>query len=114
MMRALALGLAVALAACGTAKRGEPMAGPFQPADPGQRRGEVLFDRHCDKCHTGGEGALGPALNDKPLPVELMKLQTRRGIGAMPGFPASEISDQELDDLMAYIVALRRHRGVTE
>jgi mono/diheme cytochrome c family protein len=108
-----ALILAAALAACGASRRSEPVAGTFEPRNDRERRGEALFDRHCHKCHTGGEAGLGPGFNDKPLPVHLMKLQTRVGIGAMPGFKESEISDQELDDLMSYIVALRHHHGVT-
>jgi mono/diheme cytochrome c family protein len=104
---------AVALAACGPARRSEPAAGAFKPQNESERRGEALFDRHCSKCHTGGEAGLGPGINDKPFPVPLMKLQTRKGLGAMPGFPEREISEQELDDLMAYIVALRRQKGFT-
>jgi mono/diheme cytochrome c family protein len=64
---------------------------------------------HCQKCHPGGEAGLGPALNDKPLPVFLMRFQVRKGLGAMPAFPESRISGDELDDLLKYVVAFRRH-----
>jgi mono/diheme cytochrome c family protein len=110
----LVLLAALLLGACGPARRSEPAAGAFVPASESERRGEVVFDRHCNKCHVGGEAALGPGINDKPLPVALMKTQVRIGIGAMPGFPEREISARELDDLMDYLKALRRHKGVTD
>jgi mono/diheme cytochrome c family protein len=40
----------------------------------------------------------------------MIKLQTRLGMGAMPGFTEEQISAEELDNIAAYIVALRRHR----
>jgi mono/diheme cytochrome c family protein len=112
-MRTLVL-LTLVLAACGPARRSEPAVGAFVPASKGEQRGEIVFDRHCNKCHVGGEAGLGPGINDKPLPVALMKTQVRVGIGAMPGFPEREIGAQELDDLMEYLKALRRHKGVKE
>ena len=98
------------LAACGTARRGEPVAGPFQPQNAALKRGEALFDRHCNKCHVGGEAALGPGINDKPLPKFLMHTQVRVGMGAMPSFKKDEISDEEVDLILDYLKALRRHR----
>jgi mono/diheme cytochrome c family protein len=105
---------ALLVGACGPARRSEPAVGPFEPRDESERRGELVFDRHCNKCHVGGEAALGPAINDKPLPVALMKTQVRVGLGAMPAFPESEISGAELDDLMAYLKGLRHHHGVAD
>jgi mono/diheme cytochrome c family protein len=108
--RAACLALAAtACVACGTARRGEPVAGPFASQDAKVLHGADVFDRHCDKCHNGGEAALGPSLNDKPLPQFLMKFQVRRGLGSMPGFSEEQISDDDLDALTEYIVALRHH-----
>ena len=104
-----ALLLLVLLAGCGSARRGEPLAGAFLPADDSEQHGQALFADHCYKCHPGGEAGLGPALNDKPLPVFLMRLQVRRGLGAMPSFSDEALSDEELDDLLEFVVALRRH-----
>jgi mono/diheme cytochrome c family protein len=70
-------------------------------------RGEVVFMQHCHSCHPGGEAGLGPALNNKPLPGFLIRLQVRQGIGAMPRFSEDVISGTELDDLVAYMMALR-------
>jgi mono/diheme cytochrome c family protein len=70
--------------------------------------GEQVFLQHCHQCHPGGQAGLGPALNSKPLPEFLIKFQVRRGLGAMPPFPETIISSRELDQLSAYLVALRR------
>ena len=111
MILRLLVAFALLMAGCGTAKRSEPAAGPFTAGNAAQRNGQVVFDRECSKCHTSGEAVLGPGINDKPLPEFLMRTQVRVGIGAMPGFTEQEISDKELDDLMAYILALRKHGG---
>jgi mono/diheme cytochrome c family protein len=111
---AVVVALALVLVACGPSRRSEPATGTFKPQTDSERRGEALFDKHCNKCHTGGESGLGPGFNDKPLPVAAMKLQTRVGVGAMPGFPEREISDQELDDILTYVKALRRERGIKD
>lgn len=70
--------------------------------------GRRAFARHCHECHPGGDAGLGPAINNKPLPQGLIKLQVRHGLGAMPAFSAEHLSDAELDAITAYLVALRR------
>ena len=102
--------LGIAVAACGTARRSEPVAGPFQPMNASLKRGEALFDRHCNKCHVNGEASLGPGINDKPFPKFLMYTQVRVGMGAMPSFKKDEISDEEVRLILDYLKALRRHR----
>jgi mono/diheme cytochrome c family protein len=106
----VAASVLLALPACYPSRRAEPVVGPMTLADPALQRGRIVYDRYCYKCHTEGEGGLGPILNDKPLPRFLMKLQVRVGLGFMPAFSSREISDEELDDLVNYIVALRHHR----
>ena len=64
---------------------------------------------HCYQCHPGGAAGLGPGLNDKPLPGFAIKTQVRRGLGAMPAFSPEKISDSDLDNLVAYLVTLRRN-----
>ena len=105
----VAIALAAALAGCSTARRSEPVAGPFRPTTVALQRGEALFDRHCNKCHVGGEAALGPGINDKPFPKFLMHTQVRVGMGAMPSFKKDEISDEEVDLILDYLKALRHH-----
>ena len=106
-----AVALAVVLAGCAGARRSEPLVGSFRPMDASLKRGEALFDRHCNKCHVGGEAALGPAINDKPFPKFLMHTQVRVGMGAMPSFKDDEISDEEVGLILDYLKALKRHRG---
>jgi len=65
--------------------------------------------KHCNQCHPGGEGGVGPALNNKPLPGFLIKFQVRRGMGAMPAFSSQVISDAQLDSLASYLKELRQH-----
>lgn len=98
------------LSACGPAYRGEPLYGPLAASDPQVVLGEEVFYANCHQCHPGGSGGLGFAINDKPLPGWLMRFQVRNGLGAMPAFSEEQISDAELNALVAYLVALRRHR----
>ena len=103
-----ALLLAGMLVACGTARRGAPLTGEHTPPTAEIALGQRVFDANCHQCHVGGTQGLGPALNDKPLPGWLIRLQVRRGLGAMPSFTEEEISDEELDALVSYMVWLRR------
>jgi len=100
---------AITVAACGSPRRGEPTAGPMKLDDPSVRRGQALYDVHCYKCHTAGEGGMGPIINDKPLPQFLMRFQVRHGLGTMPAFSEQEIGERELEDILNYMVALRHH-----
>ncbi|HUR27664.1 MAG TPA: cytochrome c, partial [Planctomycetota bacterium] len=92
--------LAALAAACSSARRSETVAGPLNLSDQETLRGAAVFMGSCNKCHPLGEAGLGPALNNKPLPKFMMRLQIRKGLGAMPAFSEKEISDGELDDLL--------------
>ena len=105
---ALLLGLLLAGTACRSVRRGEPLTGVLDHTSPKIARGEQVFARHCHYCHPGGKGGLGPGLNDKPAPQWLIKTQVRLGLGVMPSFNEDRISPEELDDLTAYLVALRK------
>jgi mono/diheme cytochrome c family protein len=93
------------LAACGPSRRGEPFSS--LQLTSAESKGQEHFMRHCHECHPGGAAGLGPALNNKPLPRWLMRQQVRHGLGAMPGFSAQEISDENLDLILDYLKALR-------
>ena len=108
---AAVVGLCLLSLACGTARRREPLATPVA-LDQRAERGRVVFMAQCHQCHPGGEAGLGPALNDKPLPEFLKKFQVRHGLGTMPSFSEQRISDEQLDDLMEYLKALRRARPI--
>jgi mono/diheme cytochrome c family protein len=97
-------------AGCASARRSEPIAGPI-PLDEKASAGEVVFMRHCNGCHPHGDAGVGPALNNKPLPDAAIKLQIRTGVvgaGTMPPFGPDQISDQEIDEIIAYLTALRK------
>jgi mono/diheme cytochrome c family protein len=97
-------------AACGSARRSEALSGDRQPPNTTLALGEEVFDRACSQCHPGGEGGLGPALNNKPLPRWAIRVQVRNGVGAMPRFRSGEISEAQLDAMTSYMVWLRRQR----
>jgi mono/diheme cytochrome c family protein len=96
-------------AGCASARRDEPLVGPLPITDAALERGEKLFMKKCNQCHPKGDAGLGPALNNKPLPGFMIKLQVRMGAGAMPSFSKEEISKSELEELVSYLKALRRH-----
>jgi mono/diheme cytochrome c family protein len=97
----------LAVCACSTARRTEPLAPPIDVSDPKVARGEKVFFQHCHQCHPHGQGGLGPAIVNKPLPEFLMKFQVRHGLGMMPSFGPDKISAEDNDALMAYIKAVR-------
>lgn len=103
----LSLLLATATVGCHSVRRGEPITGPMD-LTPDEQHGRVVFQQRCHQCHPHGEAGLGPALNDKPAPVFLMKTQVRAGLGAMPRFDKHIIPSSDLDDLMDYVMALRK------
>jgi len=103
--------VALAAVGCRSVRRGEPIVGQLQSNDPDVQHGKIVYAHRCYSCHPGGEGGLGPGLNDKPLPVFAMKLQVRTGIvgfGVMPSFDKHQIPSEDLDDLMKYIKAVRK------
>ncbi|WP_447977226.1 c-type cytochrome [Candidatus Nitrospira bockiana] len=63
----------------------------------------------CHQCHPGGEAGLGPAINNKPLPDFLVRLQVRKGFGAMPGFTTEQLTDEELAHVLVYLHELADH-----
>jgi mono/diheme cytochrome c family protein len=95
------------VAACGTARRDEPEKSEFKPANAQIALGEKIFKQQCDFCHPGGASGFGPALNNKPLPGFAMKFQIRHGLGGMPAFDSTLVSDQERDAIIEYLKALR-------
>ncbi|HJP61658.1 MAG TPA: cytochrome c, partial [Gemmatimonadaceae bacterium] len=59
-------------------------------------------------CHPGGAAGLGPPLNNKPAPAFVIRFQVRHGLGAMPAFDSTQISDADLHAVAEYLKALRR------
>jgi mono/diheme cytochrome c family protein len=102
----LLFGLLATLSGCGSARRDLPSEETLLATNMAQ--GEQVFLHYCHQCHPAGQAGVGPALNNKPLPKFLMKIQVRHGLGAMPGFSEETISSPELDQLTAYLIALRQ------
>lgn len=97
------------LAGCGTPRRGENIAAPLAFSTEKEARGEKYFMTYCNKCHPQGESGVGFAINNKPLPGPIMKTQVRLGAGAMPAFSKEFLSDDKLDDIIAYLQTIRKH-----
>ncbi|HUN27365.1 MAG TPA: cytochrome c [Steroidobacteraceae bacterium] len=88
---------------------------------PGEPRGYVQFQRDCSVCHGRGPARPGtralrakyqgklPALLEErtDLTGAYVKDIVRHGISVMPPFRKTELSDQDLDAIVAY---LTRHR----
>jgi mono/diheme cytochrome c family protein len=99
---------ALFMAGCGSARRDAPFTGPHVPPDEQILLGARVFASSCNGCHPGGTQGIGPAINNKPLPTWLMRFQVRKGLGAMPAFTEEDISGEQLDALLRYLVWLRR------
>jgi mono/diheme cytochrome c family protein len=110
-LRALALAtLALLATSCATAGRDEPLAGPLPLDSPQLVAGQQVFMRNCYQCHPGGSAGLGPAINNKALANAHIRAQVRKGVGPMPAFDETRIPDSDLDNLIAYLKTLRRHK----
>jgi cytochrome c551/c552 len=77
----------------------------------GSNRGQILFGRYCDSCHTGGREMIGPSLvapqfkSQYKSADKIMKL-VRTGGFDMPAYPATLVSDDELRLIAEYILSL--------
>jgi mono/diheme cytochrome c family protein len=107
-VRAELLVVILAIAACGKTQRGEPKAPELRPQTAEVARGGQLFRKFCYQCHPNGAGGLGPAINDKPLPELAIRTQIRKGVGAMPAFDDSWLTDDEVASIAHYVHELRR------
>jgi mono/diheme cytochrome c family protein len=90
--------------------------------DPGQPRGLAEFERACAVCH--GEGPAKPgtrALHTKyqgkepalladrtDLAPDYIRFTVRHGVSVMPPFRKTELSDADLDQVVAYLTRKRR------
>jgi mono/diheme cytochrome c family protein len=96
---ALALLAVVLLAgACDIAGRGSVPEGDVT------RGGTLWVQSSCVGCHgINAEGSAGgPALANTPLSLAEATSITRRGVPGMPEYPASQVSNQDLQDMYAW------------
>ena len=89
-----------------------------RPAAPASPAGDDLFAAKCAACHaSGGWGTRALARRMPPdraellrrpaVPAALVKLAVRRGIGSMPPFTPTDLSDDELDRLARWLETRR-------
>ncbi len=69
--------------------------------------GKAVFDQNCNACHPGGDKGVGPALKGRNLGADVIRTTVRSGKGSMPPFSATQISDQQLTNLIAYVQSLK-------
>lgn len=91
-------------------RRSIPIDGPLPLTDSSVVQGRIHFMAHCQKCHPSGNSGLGGSINKVPFTF-LKRFQARHGLGVMPSFTEREISDEELDEILAYLQALRKYNN---
>ena len=92
------------------ARRSEPIRGLLAIDNVAVKEGQIVYMAHCQKCHPVGESGLGPAINSNPAPKFVNKFQVRHGLGMMPAFSEKHISDQDLQNIVQYMAALKRNK----
>ena len=88
--------------------------GASQAAGPGPAGNAAAGKAHyafgntsCSNCHgVEGQGAFGPALAGRKLTFERFKTYVRNPLGRMPAYVESELTDQEIADMVAYFETL--------
>jgi mono/diheme cytochrome c family protein len=91
-------------------RKGEPLTQKtFLPKNERVALGERVFMANCQKCHPGGEGGLGPAINANPAPQFIKRFQMRHGLGVMPSFKKVEISKNDLHDISKFLHAWKTY-----
>ncbi len=69
----------------------------IEPREP-----EYLYERTCGYCHGHN---IAPIIRGRQLPAAVTAAIVRSGMGAMPAFKPTEITDQELQALTAWLEA---------
>ncbi|HWI92889.1 MAG TPA: cytochrome c [Flavisolibacter sp.] len=102
--------LLVALIPSCVVRKAEPLTQrTFVPKNERVANGERVFMANCEKCHPGGEGGLGPAINSNPAPQFVKRFQMRHGLGVMPSFKRIEISKKDLHDISRFLHAWKSY-----
>ena len=72
-------------------------------------KGRTAFVKHgCWQCHGyDGQGSVaGAKLAPDPMPLEAMGAFVRNTTGAMPPYPKTILSDEDLADIHAYLASM--------
>lgn len=99
--------LALPLAAASTRAQDAPAPG-LKPGDPAAGKAHYTFgNTSCSNCHgITGEGRFGPPLAGRNLTYARFRAYVRNPLGRMVAYPASELNDQEIADMVAYFNSL--------
>lgn len=105
-----------------------PQIVPDAATDSAAYRGMQVFAAQCAACHRingGGDGAIGPDLNQPFNPTEYFHEDFLRRLirdpasvrswsqSTMPGFPESVLDNTQLDDLLAYLRQMTKQKTAT-
>jgi mono/diheme cytochrome c family protein len=108
-MRTLSvLGLVFAVV-LGSSLTGQAQNGAALVGDPAAGKVHYTFgNTSCTNCHGQlGEGAFAPGLAGRPeLTYERFQKYVRNPLGRMPAYPETELTDQEIADMVAYFQTL--------
>jgi mono/diheme cytochrome c family protein len=67
--------------------------------------GAVVYENFCAGCHPGGGAGVGPELHNRTdSPAEIRAL-IRHGEDRMPAFGPDQISDADLENVLAYLTS---------
>lgn len=93
--------LAIVLVGLAVSACNKPPLNDDLPETEAVQQGQVLYMEYCQKCHPDGEAGLGPSVYY--VPDFAKRFQVRHGLGAMPEFNESAVSDEELDKIVLYL-----------
>ena len=98
--------LALPLAHAGTRAAQTAPAAPVGNAAAGKVH-YTFGNTSCSNCHgINGEGRYGPPLAGRKLTYARFRAYVRNPLGRMPAYPATELDDQEIADMVAYFDTL--------
>jgi mono/diheme cytochrome c family protein len=104
MRRLVGLVGALAVAGCASPRKSLPFVGEPGITTAAQALGQRVFFVECNQCHPRGRAGLGSGLF---VPDLVLRTQVRAGLGAMPAFSEEQLSEAELDALVAYVGLLK-------
>lgn len=78
------------------------------PGKAEEATGQALYEGHCSQCHgADGRGARGPRLVPFDWTYEQALEQIRRPECDMPPIPASQVSDDGVAQIVAYLKTIK-------
>jgi ubiquinol-cytochrome c reductase cytochrome c subunit len=92
-------------------------AAPAAPPKGDAVHGKAIFAAYgCYQCHgyQGQGGNAGSRLAPGPLPYAAVELQLREPRGRMPAYARKNLSDQDVADIYAYLLAIPKAKTVAE